>query len=98
MFYLSGISPPYDPVKATGTLGRGAENGTPGGTSTSGTINIGANAYSAGNSGGGGYNMEDFADDNFDHKGLSFIGGGNIGVRAYLRSGPEAFSVLTSAP
>ena len=47
---LSGIGTPYDPVKHTGSLGRGLANGyTPSTSSASVKLNVGANAYVSGN-------------------------------------------------
>ena len=86
---LSGIGNPYNPTSMTGSLGRGMTEASLVGPFTIGTINIGANAYPAGNGSGGQYNVRDLADDNFDHTGLNFIGGINtLGVGGYAGSGP----------
>ncbi len=90
LMLLSGIGKPYNPVTATGSLGRGLTDGyAPTVTSVRGTIEMGANAYSSGNASGGGYNILDFADDAFDHKGLNFIGGASVGVGGYAGSAPS---------
>jgi gluconate 2-dehydrogenase alpha chain len=87
---LSGIGNPYDRNTVTGTLGRGVTEANVVGPTGVGTINIGANAYPAGNGFGGGYNWLDLADDNFDHTGLDFIGGLNtLSVGTYAGSGPS---------
>jgi gluconate 2-dehydrogenase alpha chain len=68
----------------TGTVGRGMV--PPGGGATasvSGVLNVGANTYAAGNAAGGGYEILDWADDNFDHTGLNFIGGGSVSLGTY---------------
>jgi gluconate 2-dehydrogenase alpha chain len=86
---LSGIGNPYNPTAVSGSLGRGMTEANVLGPYTLGTINIGANAYPAGNGSGGQYNVRDLADDNFDHTGLNFIGGINtLGVGGYAGSGP----------
>jgi gluconate 2-dehydrogenase alpha chain len=64
------------------------------GTSASGTVDIGGNAYPAGNASGGGTDVFDFADDNFDHTGLNFIGGANFSVGGYLGGGPANLSTI----
>lgn len=92
---LSGVGAPYvwnsDPTVVSGTVGRGMTNGYSPykGTSVSGTLsNIGGNAYPAGNAGGGSVDIYDLMDDNFDHTGLGFIGGSQIGVGGYPGGGP----------
>ena len=52
---LSGIGPQYNPTTVTGTVGRGVSPPTGPGpfASVSGVLNIGANAYPAGNGSGG---------------------------------------------
>jgi gluconate 2-dehydrogenase alpha chain len=86
----SGIGNPYDPVKITGSLGRGpALIGGGASRSVTGTFaNIGGNAYPAGSGFGGAWAMRDLADDNFDHTGLDFIGGAFVLFGRYLGSGP----------
>ncbi len=90
MMLLSGIGEPYDPVNVTGSVGRGLTNGySPySGTGVTGTLDIGGNSYSAGNASGGGVTMYDLMDDNFDHKGLNFIGGAQPTFGTYLGGGP----------
>jgi gluconate 2-dehydrogenase alpha chain len=94
LMLLSGVGNPYvynsSTGSGTGTVGRGVTNGyTPNrGTSVSGTLNIGANGYPAGNGAGGGYSMFDLMDDNFDHTGLNFIGGTLVSAGGYQGSGP----------
>ncbi|MDQ1281042.1 MAG: family oxidoreductase, partial [Thermoproteota archaeon] len=93
LMLLSGVGnswKQYDPVTVTGTIGRGLTNGyAPSVTSVRGTLNMGGNAYSSGNAAGGGYEIMDFADDNFDHTGQNFIGGAPISFGGYLGSGPN---------
>src|SRR2546427_10837095 len=75
----------------SGTVGRGMTNGYSPyrGTNVSGTLsNIGGNAYPAGNAGGGSVDIYDLMDDNFDHTGLGFIGGSQIGVGGDPGGGP----------
>ena len=93
---LSGIGTPYNPVNVTGSVGRGIAQISPRDVgnaepTVSGTLDMGGNAYPAGNAIGGAYSMMDLADDNFDHTGLDFIGGaGNwlFQIGAYLGGGP----------
>jgi len=96
---LSGVGTQYDPTTVTGSSGRGWTYGYApySGTSASGTINIGGNAYPAGNASGGGTDIFDFADDNFDHTGLGFIGGSNPSFGGYLGSGPGNLNLFGSA-
>jgi gluconate 2-dehydrogenase alpha chain len=96
---LSGIGQQYNPTTRTGSLGRGWGFGYApyAGTSISGTIPIGGNAYPAGNASGGGYSIFDFADDNFDHTGLNFIGGATFGAGGYLGGGPGNLSAFGSS-
>ena len=99
MMMTSGIGTNYNPVTQTGSLGRApTELGDANLGLTLGTINIGANAYCTGNGWGGGYQINDFADDNFDHTGLDFIGGGPISVGNYVGSGPNNFTFLSPSP
>jgi gluconate 2-dehydrogenase alpha chain len=76
---VSGIGNQYNPTTVTGTLGRGMHEPTGAPTRTAaGTINIGQTATVwAGNAAGGSYSTYDFANDNFDHSGVSqpYIGG-----------------------
>jgi gluconate 2-dehydrogenase alpha chain len=98
----SGIGNPYNPVTATGSLGRGIAMGTPPPNFrvVIGTLdNVGGNRYPAGNGYGGGYSMLDLADDNFDHTGLDFIGGAYpFGIGTYLGNGPQNFSFYANQP
>jgi gluconate 2-dehydrogenase alpha chain len=97
LMLLSGIGNPYNPTTVSGTLGRAAvqPTGSPA-RSASGTLSIGGNSYSAGNGQGGGTQMLDLADDNFDHTGKNYIGGSRVVVGAYLGSGPGNLAVATS--
>lgn len=104
LMFLSGIGKPYNPVTVSGSLGRGLQNGyAPSTTSIRGTVNIGANAYSAGSAGGGGFQVDDYADDNFDHKpyftsaGFTFIGGTQFSTGGYQGSGPGLFTLAMPA-
>ena len=88
---LSGVGVPYNPANVTGTVGRGLTYGYSTYLSTggpSGTLPIGANGYPAGNASGGGFDLYDFMDDNFDHTGLDFIGGAQFSSGDYAGSGP----------
>lgn len=95
---LSGVGgTPYNPTTATGTLGRGVCSPNGGTTaSVSGTINLGANAYPAGNGAGGGYSILDWADNNFDHTGLNFVGGTLVSVGGYAGGGPANLTVASN--
>jgi len=96
LMLTSGIGDPYNPVNATGTLGRGPAMGVGGAQarSVSGTLeNIGGNAYPAGNAFGGAYAMRDLADDNFDHSNLDFIGGAYAIFGLYPGRGPNNFGL-----
>lgn len=99
LMLLSGIGKPYNPVDATGSLGRGLTDGySPGVTNVRGTLeDIGGNAYSSGNASGGGFKILDFADDNFDHNGLNFIGGSAITIGGYLGSAPNLITANNPA-
>ncbi|MCL4435836.1 MAG: GMC oxidoreductase [Thaumarchaeota archaeon] len=96
MMLLSGIGKQYDPVTLTGTAGRGLTNGyTPyRGTSVNGTLDVGGNSYPAGNATGGSNTMYDLMDDNFDHKGLDFIGGTQVTIGGYLGGGPGNLTTI----
>jgi len=92
---LAGVGPHYNwssiPANVTGSVGRGLTNGylPYQGTNVSGTLpNIGGNAYPAGNGSGGSVDIYDLMDDNFDHTGLNFIGGSEIGAGGYPGGGP----------
>jgi gluconate 2-dehydrogenase alpha chain len=99
LLLLSGIGTPYDHATKTGSVGRGlTETSAPSATSASGTIDMGGNRYPAGNASGGGYTIEDFADDNFNHNGLNFIGGANISVGGYLGSAPGQLTLTSAGP
>ena len=91
---LSGIGNNYNPTTITGALGRGITQptGAPARAAT-GTITIGGNAYSAGNGQGGGAQILDLADDNFDHTGQNFIGGSRATVGSYMGAGPGNLAV-----
>ncbi len=93
---LSGIGVPYDPVKHTGSLGRGLTFGyTPTTSSASVQLNIGANTYCSGNAAGGGYSIMDLNEVNpaFSHADdLTFMGGVNLSFGNYLGSGPNTFT------
>ena len=55
LLLLSGVGPAYNPTTVTGTVGRGVNGGpifAPLASAT-GTLNVGANAYPAGNAAGG---------------------------------------------
>jgi gluconate 2-dehydrogenase alpha chain len=93
----SGIGNPYDPTTVTGSLGRGTQYGVPppNVASVTGTLNIGGNLYPAGNAEGGGVDILDLADDNFNHSGLSFIGGGMLRMGVYLGSGPSNLTIAS---
>lgn len=88
---LSGVGKPYNPVTITGSVGRGSTDGylPYAGTNVSGVLpDMGANAYTAGNASGGGVDIYDLMDDNFDHTGLNFIGGNQVGFGLYPGGGP----------
>src|SRR5579864_5306997 len=93
-YLLSGVGTPYQynsgTGTGTGTIGRGLTNGYLPfkGTSVSGTLNIGGNSYPAGNGSGGSVDIYDLMDDNFDHTGLNFIGGSQVGMGSYMGGGP----------
>lgn len=79
MMLVSGVGTPYNATTVTGSMGRGPHEPTGAPTRTaSGTIAIGQNnTVWAGNAAGGGYSTYDFANDNFDHSGVTtpYIGG-----------------------
>jgi gluconate 2-dehydrogenase alpha chain len=87
---LSGVGNPYNAVSASGSVGRGMTFGylPYSGTTVTGTLPMGGNAYPAGNGSGGGVDLYDFMDDNFDHTNLNFIGGSQISIGGYLGAGP----------
>jgi gluconate 2-dehydrogenase alpha chain len=91
LFMLSGLGTPYDPVTVTGSMGRGPQYGSPppGVASVSGSLDIGENLYPAGNASGGSVDILDLADDNFDHGGLNYVGGGMLHLGRYPGSGPK---------
>ena len=77
LMLLSGIGKPYDPVTNTGTTGRNYAYQTANGVTLffdDKKFNpfIGAGAVGMG--------IDDFNNDNFDHSGLGFFGGGSIRV------------------
>ena len=90
-FLLSGVGAPYNPATVTGSMGRGPQYGVPppAVSSVSGTLDVGGNAYPSGNAEGGAVDMLDLADDNFDHAGLDFIGGGMLRLATYYGGGPQ---------
>jgi gluconate 2-dehydrogenase alpha chain len=95
MLLLSGIGTPYDPVKQTGSVGRGlCEGYYPSTSSATVELNIGANEYSCGNAAGGGYAFLDLNEINPDYKHpttfLGHIAGNYIGD--YLGAGPNTFT------
>ena len=96
---LSGIGNPYNPTTVTGTMGRGMSYGdpSPGVASVTGILNVGSNAYPAGNATGGACDILDLADDNFDHTGLNFIGGGMIRGQGYAGSGPSNINGIAAS-
>jgi gluconate 2-dehydrogenase alpha chain len=98
LMQLSGVGQTYNPTTGTGAVGRGVTaTGTPGLANAVGTLNIGGNSYSAGNASGGGVSIYEFADDNFDHTGQNFIGGGVVSVGTYQGGGPGNFSGIAGA-
>jgi gluconate 2-dehydrogenase alpha chain len=62
----------------------------------SGVLSVGQNAYPAGNGTGGGFSILDWADDNFDHTGLNFIGGSSVSVGGYAGSGPANLGIANN--
>jgi gluconate 2-dehydrogenase alpha chain len=98
LMLISGVGNAYNPTTVTGSVGRGLSWSAAAGTAgASGVLNMGYNAYPAGNASGGGYNILDWADDNFDHTGLNFIGGGSMGTGTYHGSGPNNLGIANSA-
>jgi len=103
LMLLSGASAPYDPANPVGSVGRGLMHGyAPTASSISGTLpasavgGTGFNAYPSGNAAGGSYQILDFADDNFSHAGLNFLGGAAISFGGYLGSAPSL--ITTNSP
>jgi gluconate 2-dehydrogenase alpha chain len=97
LMLLSGVGRPYDPVAVAGSLGRAPTMGdAPSVTNVTGTLNMGANAYSCGNQAGGGFVMLDLADDNFDHTGQNFIGGSAVSYGNFIGSGPRMVTAFTA--
>lgn len=96
----SGIGNPYDPATVTGSLGRGIAMGVPPPTNLATGImdNIGGNAYPCGSGYGGAYAIRDLCDDNFDHKGLNFIGGAYPEAGFYPGGGPNNFLYYADQP
>jgi gluconate 2-dehydrogenase alpha chain len=99
LMLLSGVGVPYDPVKHTGSLGRGLTFGYyPSTSSASVQLSVGANAYVCGNGSGGGYSIMDLNEVNpkYDHSDdLTFMGGVNLGYGTYVGGGPNTFTTLT---
>jgi gluconate 2-dehydrogenase alpha chain len=93
LFLLSGMGTPYNPTAVTGSMGRGPQYGSapPGVASITGALDIGENLYPAGNASGGAVDILDLADDNFDHKGLDFIGGGMLHLGRYPGGSPKTY-------
>ncbi len=95
LMLLSQLGVPYDPVTATGSVGRGlCEGYYPSVSGASVELNVGSNDYSCGNGAGGGYAMMELSDDNYD-KGSNpnFVGGiGGTGIGDYRGSGPATIS------
>jgi gluconate 2-dehydrogenase alpha chain len=90
LFLLSGMGTPYNPATTEGSMGRGPQYGVPPPqvASVTGILDVGGNAYPSGNAEGGAVDILDLADDNFDHKGLDFIGGGMLRMGTYYGGGP----------
>lgn len=93
---MSGIGPLYNPATVTGSVGRGPQSGVPpdGCATVNGTLNFGGNAYPAGNALGGATSFLDLADDNFNHTGLDFIGGGYPAIGLYPGAYPSGIFLL----
>jgi len=89
---ISGVGVPYNPTKATGTVGRGLTYGYGTYSSTSGPSgsvpSLATNSFPAGNAAGGDTFIYDFMDDSFDHTGLNFVGGAQQSAGGYSGSGP----------
>ncbi len=76
LLLMSQLGKPYDPVSATGVVGRNYAYQT-GGAGASGYFkNKKFRRYMG--SGALGTAIDDFNGDNFDHSGLGFIGGGSV--------------------
>jgi len=92
LLLISGIGTPYDPVKQTGSLGRGIQDGyLPSTASASVKLSIGGNAYCSGNGSGGGYSIMDLNEANpaYTHP-TNFLGHiGATGFGGYLGGGPN---------
>ena len=98
LMLLSGVGEAYNSTTVTGSVGRGLSWAAAAGTAgASGVLNMGGNAYPAGNATGGGYNILDWACDNFDHTGLNFIGGVSIGAGTYNGGGPGNLAIGNNA-
>jgi len=93
---LSGAGVPYDPVKHTGSLGRGLTEGYyPSTSSASVQLNVGANAYCSGNAAGGGFSIMDLHETNPNYKhtdDMTFMGGVSLSFGNYIGSGPNTFT------
>lgn len=77
LMLLSGIGTPYDPVSQTGTTGRNYAYQTANGVSLF-FEDKNFNPFIGG--GAIGMGIDEFNNDNFDHSGLGFFGGGSIRV------------------
>jgi gluconate 2-dehydrogenase alpha chain len=77
MLLLSGIGKPYDPVSATGTVGRNYAYQTTSAAQVFFDTSININPFMR--SGANGTVISDFASDNFDHGPYGFVGGAYIG-------------------
>lgn len=91
LMLLSGIGQPYDPVQNTGVVGRNYTYQVGGASATVWYDDKIMNRFMG--AGAASYNMDEFHSDNFDHTGLGFFGGGNIGsnnsgARPIENSGP----------
>jgi gluconate 2-dehydrogenase alpha chain len=78
MLLLSGIGTPYDPATGQGVVGRNYAYQTMSSVASFFDDDIIINPFMA--SGASGTLINDFAGDNFDHRGLGFIGGAFIGA------------------
>src|SRR5262249_40075823 len=79
LMLLSGIGKPYDPLSNTGVIGKnyGYETGSKVSLFYDDKL---LNRFMGG--GGLGVAIDEYNGDNFDHTGLGFIGGANVGVQS----------------